>query len=186
MDLGSFIAQYGYIGIALGCMLEGETIAVLGGMAANTYLSLPIVYLMAFLGTWLWDSALFLIGHRYGAQITRRFSRYQNKIDKVELMIKKYDLLAIIGLRFLYGLRTVGPLAIGISKINILRFIICNAVGSALWSSIFITIGYTAGKVFQEQISKLGQHLIPIIIIAIIIFIIFLIIRILISRYTHR
>lgn len=186
MDLGAFITQYGYAGIALGCMLEGETVAVLGGIAANTYLSLPLVYLMAFLGTWLWDSALFLIGHRYGEKITHRFSKYQDKIDKVEVIIKKYDLLAIIGLRFLYGLRTVGPLALGISKINILRFIICNAIGSALWASIFITIGYTAGKVFQEQLSKLGQHLIPIIIIAIIIFIIFLIIRIIISRYTHK
>lgn len=186
MDLGAFIAQYGYIGIALGCMLEGETVAVLGGIAANTYLSLPMVYLMAFLGTWLWDSMLFLIGYRYGPQITNRFSKYQSKINKVESMIKKYDLLAIIGLRFLYGLRTVGPLAVGISKVNIFRFIVCNAVGSALWSSIFITLGYTAGKVFQEQLNKLGHQIVPILIIAVIIFAIFLIIRVLISRYTHK
>lgn len=186
MDLSSFIAQYGYIAIALGCMLEGETVAVLGGLAANTQLHLPLVYFMAFIGTWLWDSVFFLLGHQYGPAITNRFPRYKKKIKKVELMVRKYDLIAIIGLRFLYGLRTVGPVAIGIAKINTLRFIICNAVGSALWSSIFVTIGYSAGKIFQEKLQKLGNNLVPVLVIAVIVFIVFFIIRTFISRRNRR
>lgn len=166
-------------------MLEGETVAVLGGLAANTQLSLPLVYLMAFLGGWLWDSVFFLIGHYYGAAITKRFPRYKGKIKKAELIVRKYDLIAIIGLRFLYGLRTIGPMAIGIAKINTLRFIICNAVGAALWSSIFVTIGYSAGRIFQEKLQKLGNNIIPLLIIAVIVFTVFFIIRTLISK-RHR
>lgn len=185
MDLSTFIAQYGYFAIALGCMLEGETVAVLGGLAANTQLNLPLVYLMAFLGGWLWDSIFFLIGHHYGASIIKRFPKYKGKIKKAELIARKYDLIAIIGLRFLYGLRTIGPMAIGIAKINTLRFIICNAVGAALWSSIFVTIGYSAGRIFQEKLQKLGNNIIPLLIIAAVVFTVFFIIRTVISR-RHR
>lgn len=186
MDLSSFIQHYGYIAILLGCILEGETAAVLGGMAANTGLELPTIYLMAFAGAWLCDSILFLVGHYYGPAILKRLTKYQDRIDKIERIIHKHDMLAIIGLRFLYGMRTIGPMSIGIAGINSIRFIICNAVGSALWSAIFVTIGYSAGRIFEEQLHKLGTNLLPILIIAILVFSIFFLIRIFISKYARR
>lgn len=186
MDISSFIQHYGYIAVLLGCILEGETAAVLGGMAANTGLELPKLYLMAFTGAWLCDSILFLVGHYYGPTILKHLSKYQDRIDKIERIIHKHDMLAIIGLRFLYGLRTIGPMSIGIAGVNSVRFIICNAVGSALWSAIFVTIGYSAGKIFEEQLHKIGTNLLPILIIAVFVFSIFFIIRILISKYTRR
>lgn len=185
MDLETFITQYGYIAIVLGCILEGETVAVLGGIAANTSLKLPMVYFMAFMGAWLCDSVLFLVGHYYGPAIINKFPKHRTRIEKVEAMIRKHDLLAIIGLRFLYGLRTVGPISIGMAGVNSVRFIICNAVGSALWSSIFVTIGYTAGKLFEEQLHKIGNNLFPVIVIAVVVFGIFFLIRTIISR-RHR
>lgn len=185
MDLASFIAQYGYIAIVLGAIIEGETVAVLGGIAANTTLSLPMVYFMAFIGAWLCDSVLFLVGHYYGPAIIEKLPKHKDKIEKVEMMIRKHDLLAIVGLRFLYGLRTIGPISIGIAGVNSVRFIICNAVGSALWSSIFVTIGYSAGRIFQEQLHKIGNNLFPVIVIAIVVFSIFFLIRTVIGR-RHR
>lgn len=186
MDISSFIQHYGYIAVVLGCMLEGETAAVLGGMAANAGLELPIIYLMAFGGAWLCDSILFLVGHYYGPAILKRLTKYQDRIEKVERMIRKHDMLAIIGLRFLYGLRTIGPISIGIAGVKSVRFIICNAIGSALWSAIFVTLGYSASKLFQDQLQKIGTNLIPIIIIAVFVFIIFFIIRFLISKYARH
>lgn len=167
-------------------MLEGETAAVLGGMAANIGLELPMVYLMAFGGAWLCDSLLFLVGHYYGPAILKRLTKYQDRIEKVERMIRKHDMLAIIGLRFLYGLRTIGPISIGIAGINSVRFIICNAIGSALWSAIFVTLGYSASRLFEEQLQKIGMNFIPIIIIAIFVFGIFFIIRFFIGKYARR
>lgn len=185
MDISPFINHYGYLAIVLGCMIEGETVAVLGGIAANHSLSLPMVYLMAFGGAWLCDSVLFLVGHYYGPAIIKRLPKYQHRIDKMERMIRKHDMLAIIGLRFLYGLRTIGPISIGIVGVNSVRFIICNAVGSALWSAIFVTIGYSAGKLFEEQLQKLSNNLVPLLVIAAVVFGIFFIIRTVISKRTR-
>lgn len=102
MDLASFIAQYGYIAIVLGAIIEGETVAVLGGIAANTTLSLPMVYFMAFIGAWLCDSVLFLVGHYYGPAIIEKLPKHKDKIDLSPIssilqvnLLKKLNMIAL-------------------------------------------------------------------------------------------
>lgn len=178
--------HYGYIAVLIGCILEGETFAILGGIAANHGLSLPMVYLVSFVGAWLCDSILFLLGHHYGPAILKRLSKYQNRVDKIEYWVRKYDFLAIIGLRFLYGFRTIGPIAVGVVGVNSVRFIICNAVGAALWSSIFVTVGYSASRIFSTAFYKISNNILYVFICIAIIFIGVRIIQLIMSYYNRR
>ena len=52
MSLEQFIENYGYLAVLIGTFLEGETIVILGGIAAKLgHLSVEGVALAAFIGT---------------------------------------------------------------------------------------------------------------------------------------
>ena len=66
MTLESAIHSYGYWAILVGTFLEGETVLVLGGLAAfQGFLSLPGVILAAFVGSMCGDQLFFFLGRRY-------------------------------------------------------------------------------------------------------------------------
>ncbi len=48
MSIQDFIETYGYLAVLVGTFLEGETILVLGGFAANHHLDLMWVIVAAF------------------------------------------------------------------------------------------------------------------------------------------
>lgn len=45
IDLNHLLATYGYWAVFIGCVMEGETILILGGMAAHQHLLklLPVI-----------------------------------------------------------------------------------------------------------------------------------------------
>src|SRR5690606_18800873 len=55
----------------------------------------------------------------------------------------------IVGVRFMYGLRAVGPIVIGMSEIPTCRFILFNLVGAMIWAPLFIGAGYLFGQTLQ-------------------------------------
>ena len=61
-----WIAQYGLIAVFLGCLLEGETAALLGGFFAHQQaFALWQTVLAAFCGATLGDTGFFLLGRRF-------------------------------------------------------------------------------------------------------------------------
>jgi len=67
IDLPQLLSQYGYLAVFVGALLEGESILLLAGYAANGgYLSFWIVVAIAFFGATLGDQMFFFLGRRYG------------------------------------------------------------------------------------------------------------------------
>ncbi|WP_376753150.1 DedA family protein, partial [Atlantibacter hermannii] len=85
MDVSALISQYGYAALLVGSMAEGETITLLGGVAAHQgLLRFPLVVLMVALGGMAGDQLLYWLGRRYGAGLLNRFPRYQDKITATQ------------------------------------------------------------------------------------------------------
>lgn len=142
------IAEYGYWATFFGTMLEGEAAAFISGVAAhNQWLYYPWVLLFAALGGITSDSLLFTVGYFFGPKILARLPRHQDKITWVQQKITQHQVGLIIGIRFAYGLRTIGPIIIGSAKINPLKFFGFNILGGILWSGIIVTLGYMASSV---------------------------------------
>jgi len=60
LDLNALLATYGYWVVFIGCLLEGETVLILGGMAAHQQvLQLWPVMAWASVGGMLGDQMLF-------------------------------------------------------------------------------------------------------------------------------
>jgi membrane protein DedA with SNARE-associated domain len=150
VDIAGLIGQYGYIALLLGSLLEGETALILAGFAAHQgYLQLHWVILIAMIGGWAGDQIFFWLGRRHGGWVLSRFPRLIPVFKRVNVMIERYHELLIVGVRFLYGLRTVGPAALGMSSVPGWRFMLFNALGAAIWATGIGGAGYLFGEALE-------------------------------------
>ncbi|EBN8058316.1 DedA family protein [Salmonella enterica] len=160
MDINTLITHYGYAALVIGSMAEGETVTLLGGVAAHQgLLKFPLVVAAVALGGMMGDQLLYLLGRCYGGKILRRFPRYHTKIRRAQKMIQRHPYLFVIGTRFMYGFRVVGPLLIGASRLPPKIFLPLNIVGALIWALLFTTLGYLGGEVIAPWLHDLDQHL---------------------------
>ncbi|WP_265524211.1 DedA family protein [Providencia rustigianii] len=142
-ELTRWLIEYGYWAVFLGSMIEGETAAFLSGIAAHKqWLSYPLTMLFAALGGVVSDNVLFFVGRFAGARILPRCQKHQAKIERVQQLIQSHENWIIIGIRFAYGMRTIGPIIIGASKVNPIKFFILNVIGGIIWGCSIVSIGY--------------------------------------------
>lgn len=146
MDLAAFIQHYGYLAVLVGSILEGETVLVLAGLAARRgYLTLEWVIVVAAAGAFIGDQVCFLAGRRMGRRVLARWPRLEPSIGRADALLARYGAFLVIGLRFTYGLRLGGVLAIGMSRMPWLRFAALNLIGAMLWAPIIAGAGYALG-----------------------------------------
>ena len=123
MSIAELLPTYGYFALLLGTFLEGETILIMAGFAAHRgYLDILWVIVIATLGSFAGDQLYFFLGKHHGWAILERFPSVKPRALKVQALLDRYHMPLIIGIRFMYGLRIAGPLAIGMSSVHWSRF----------------------------------------------------------------
>ncbi len=159
MTLGTFLASYGYLALLIGTFLEGETILVLGGVAAHQgYLKLTGVILSAFAGSLMGDQLFFFLGRRHKDYILRKRPGWQSKIDRVNRLVERYENITILAFRFLYGLRSVTPFVLGMSGVRTAKFIILNCCGALLWAVAVAVAGYLFGSAVEIFLGEIKHY----------------------------
>lgn len=69
-------------------------------------------------------------------------------------LMQKHHVLFVLYLRFLYGLRIAGLLALGMSKMSAARFLLLDFIGAIVESVGVYTAGYSAGRFIQKIFDK--------------------------------
>ncbi len=137
------ISHYGYWVIFAGALLEGETLLIAAGYAAHEGLLYgPWVVATAAVGGALGDQLAFLLGRSQGHALLSRFPWVARRIPGVHRMLEQHEAWAIIGVRFLYGLRIAGPIILGTSRIPWKHFVGLNILGAVLWALLVFAGGY--------------------------------------------
>jgi membrane protein DedA with SNARE-associated domain len=155
----SIIQTYGYWALMIGTFFEGETILVIGGFAAHRgYLDLNLVILAAFAGTFAGDQLFFYIGRTKGKAFLDKRASWKPKIKKARDLLERYQTSVILGFRFLYGMRTVTPFAIGMSQVKPLKFVILNIISGLAWATIFGTGGYLFGAALEVLLNNVKHY----------------------------
>lgn len=159
MTFEGLISTYGYLALFAGVLLEGETILVLAGFAAHRgYVSLPAVIGVAFAATVVVDQVLFVFGRRRGKAFVARRASLRPRMERVNALLDKHGALFIVVRRFLYGLRTVSSLVLGMSSVPLGRFIALNAVGAAIWAGTVAALGYLFGAAIVAVLGRI-EHI---------------------------
>ncbi|PPI86894.1 DedA family protein [Candidatus Pantoea edessiphila] len=159
LNIKELIAHYGYLALFIGCFAEGETFTLIGGITVHEgLLNFTKVLLTTMAGGIIGDQFLYWIGRKYSTRILQKLKKHKNKVIKARRLIKSQPSLFVIGVRFMYGFRIIGPVIIGASRLNSMKFFILNVVGAAIWSLTFITLGYYAGSIIIYWLYRFDQH----------------------------
>ena len=154
----SFLTAYGILAILLGTFLEGETILVLAGLAAHRgYLPMPSVIAAGFVGTFVGDQFYFYLGRRHAGAFLAKRPALGDRIARAQRFLERHHVAFILGFRFLYGLRTVSPFAIGMSDVPLHRYLILNALGGLVWSVAVALLGYSLGQGAEALLGRLKE-----------------------------
>lgn len=157
-DPAELLAEWGYLIIIVWTFLEGETIVILAGMtAASVGLEPHYIALSAFCGSFASDQVMFTLGKYKGESVLNAFPRIAANMDKAKRLLQKYDTAMILGFRFIYGVRNVTPIMLGISGVSRKKFFLLNAVGAGVWALTFTYGGHYAGQAFKHLMERVGH-----------------------------
>ena len=157
--LSAFLSQYGYAAIVLGTFLEGETIVILAGFLAHQgYLHPSLVALAAFTGSVSSDLLMFLLARYQGPRLLRRFPRLAAGVDSLAKRVHGHRVPLILSFRFLYGLRNVTPVFLGVSGTPPALFVPLNMTGAACWAAVFTAVGYYFGAGLNAALGHLRHY----------------------------
>lgn len=157
MDFSLLIHQYGYFAVAVGSFFEGEAILLAGTVAAyHGHLFLPVVFLLAALFSFLGDQPYFFGGRRYGPAMLARCPSLVSRKDRIDDMLEKHQVLLVLSLRFLYGLRMAGLIALGMSRMSAARFLALDFVGALIWAAAVTAGGLGLGKLLDQVLAAIG------------------------------
>lgn len=157
-DLEDLLRLYGYHTIVFLTFLEGETVVIIAGiLAAKGILNPWLIALCAFAGSFTSDQIMFSLGKYKGVALINRFPRLGKNVDQAARLLKKYDTALILGFRFVYGVRNVTPILLGVSGVSHTKFFFLNFIGAAVWAAAFTAGGYYSGKMFGHVMEQIGH-----------------------------
>lgn len=135
---------------SLGAPLPGESLLILASvLAGRGELSLPLLMLSAWAGAVLGDNIGYVIGRRLGRGIVLRYGAKigitAGRLNQVEAFFARYGPLTVAFARFVNVLRQLNGVVAGLLKMDWKRFLIFNALGGALWVSVWTSAGFYLG-----------------------------------------
>jgi membrane protein DedA with SNARE-associated domain/membrane-associated phospholipid phosphatase len=149
-------------GAFVGLLVPGETVMILGGAVAgqgaiNVYLLIAIAWLMAFLG----DSTSFFIGRRLGRDFLRRhgprFGVGHERLDQIDDYFSRHGGKTIFLGRFVGFVRAFAPFVAGSSGMPYRGFVPYSVLGTGLWVSSAIVIGYLFSRSIDTVLAYAGK-----------------------------
>lgn len=154
----TFISNYGLFAVFLGGILEGETVIVLAAIAAqHGILSLPLVFAAGATGAFVGDQAWFLLARRRAKLAVLERLMETERMQRALDFIERHPTLFVLSFRFIYGLRTVGAVACGLSRIHATHFVLLNIVAALLWTALIVALGYLFGNAMEAAFGDIKR-----------------------------
>ena len=156
VTIEAIIARWGIAAVFAGTLLEGETAVIAGGLIAHQGLiAWPLALAAGALGSFLADQFFFAAGRRYRDRPFVQRWMQKRAFAKALSLLERYPVGFIFAFRFLYGFRTVSPLAIGTSRVPAMTFLTIDALAAVIWASLFTALGYWFGEAVTELAGRL-------------------------------
>jgi membrane protein DedA with SNARE-associated domain len=153
------LKEYGYIILFIWSIMEGESGLVMAGLLSHTGdMSLYISIAVGGLGGFAGDQLYFYIGRYNKNFVLRKMHKQRRKFALAHLLLKKYGWPIIFIQRFLYGLRTVIPISIGLTRYSAKQYAIINLFSGFVWASITIVPVYIYGKELLSLLKWAKEH----------------------------
>ncbi len=136
MDFSS-LETWGYFAVAFFSFGGSFFIVAAAGVFAymghmDLLLALSIATVFNFIG----DNFLFYLGKYQKKEIQPYFAKHKRKLALATLIMRKYGVLAIFIQKFIYGVKTIVPISMALSKYDFKKFVFFNAFASIVFVGV--------------------------------------------------
>ena len=158
-NLDSLLATYGYLAVfifvgveSLGIPVPGETMLVTAAIYAGTTgrLSIFWVIVASSAGAIVGDNIGYVIGRSGGYRLLKRYGRYirldENRLRLGQYLFRKHGPKVVFFGRFASVLRIFAAFLAGVNRMHWRLFLIFNAAGGIIWSTIYGVAAFLLGK----------------------------------------
>jgi len=146
-------------GAFVGLVVPGETVMLLGGaVAGQGAIDIYLLIAIAWFSAWAGDTTSFFIGRRLGRGFVLkhgpRVGISHERFERVESYFGRHGGKTILIGRFISLVRALAPFVAGSSGMRYRAFVPYSILGTGLWASAHILIGYF----FSRSIDKAAQY----------------------------
>ena len=142
-----FIRDWGYIALFLYSFGGGFVgLAIASVLSYSGDLNIYVCIIIAAISNFIGGQFLFFLARKNKNYAKDMIKKYGRKIDLAHLLMKKYGSFVIFVQKYIYGIKTLVPLAMGITKYSALKFTIFNAMAAILWACVIGYASFTAGE----------------------------------------
>lgn len=113
----------------------------------NIYITLIVAGSSNFIG----DQFLFYMARSNKHMAKQMLKKHRRKVAWAHLIMKKRGDAAIFLQKYIYGVKTMVPLAMGLTKYSFAKFTLYNAFASVLWAMVIGWASYSLGSVVIEM-----------------------------------
>ncbi len=168
------IDTLGYGGFALIVALEtivpvipAEVVLTLGGFAASrgqfaVGTTIVVATVASVVGAWVLYGIAAYFGPAPLHALVRRYGRWahvsERDLEAAERWFARWSTLAVGACRCLPVLRVLISLPAGFERMPFTSFTLSTLVGSLVWNTVFIVLGYTLGEQW-EQVLHYAEYL---------------------------
>ena len=125
-------------------------LAAAGVLSSAGELNIVLCIVIACISNFIGDSGLFLVSRYNKKEIMPYLRKQRRNLALAQILFRKYGDRIILIKKFIYGLKTLVPIAIGITKYSFLKFSVINAVSSLIWALVVGLLSYYAGDFVRE------------------------------------
>lgn len=129
-------------------------------LALEGGLPLPHVVVAAVAGGFVGDSVGYWIGRRSGERMLREGGRVRSvlgeRLEEAERLFGRHPVYSVTVARLVSFVRTVMPMAAGMSGIGYRRYVSYEVVGLLGWAAIYVAIGFAGREGWQAATRMFG------------------------------
>ena len=153
------LSTYGYIILFL-YSLGGGMVAIIaaGVLSYSGQMDLTVSIIIAFVANTLGDTLLFYMSRYNKPAMIPYIRKHRRKLALSHILMKRYGDRIIFFQKFVYGIKTLIPLTIGLTKYSFTKFNILNALSALIWAVALGYASYTAGDVLMKLASMIGDN----------------------------
>ena len=149
-------------GAFVGLVVPGETVMLLGGaVAGQGAIDIYLLIAIAWFAAWAGDTTSFFIGRRLGREFVikhgPRVGIGHERFEKVEDYFSRHGGKTIFVGRFISLIRAFAPFIAGSSGMRYRAFVPYSILGTGLWASAHILLGYFFSRSVETGAKYAGK-----------------------------
>jgi membrane protein DedA with SNARE-associated domain len=153
------IRDWGYIVLFLYSFGGGFVALVVAGILSYSgELNIIIAITVAGTANFIGDQFLFTVARKNKHQAKQMMEKHKRKIAMSHLLMRKYGTWVIFLQKYIYGIKTLIPLAMGLTKYDYKKFMIFNFLATVVWSLIIGLSSYMLGELVYKYIEEFKTY----------------------------